>query len=231
MTASAPQKTKFSSQRIYEQIRQKILDFEFYPSSRLTETELANQFEVSRTPIRAALQRLEVEGFIKILPKQGCFVRPLDIETVSHYYDVRIALESASVIQACDHMSNDDLDALADIWNPSHLEAELDMEEIKAEEEAFHISIALGAGNPVLADYLRDINNHIRIIRRLGFPDRQSVIDTCIEHSEIIELIRSKNRTDAQRQMIAHIKKSQELARSVTLHQLQHVAKGLPTIE
>lgn len=226
MSDSALQKTKFSSHAIYEQIRQKILDFEFYPSSRLTETELATQFEVSRTPIRAALQRLEAEGFIKILPKQGCFVRPLDIETVSHYYDVRIALEIAAVEQACDHMSADDLDALADIWNPDHLEAELDMDEIKAEEEAFHISIALGAGNSVLADYLRDVNHHIRIIRRLGFPDRQSVIDTCIEHTEIIELIRSRNKIEAKRQMEAHIRKSQELARSVTLHQLQHAIRG-----
>lgn len=226
MTAPVPQKAKFSSHKIYEQIRQKILDFEFYPSSRLTETELATQFEVSRTPIRAALQRLEAEGFIKILPKQGCFIRPLDIETVSHYYDVRIALESTAVVQACDHMNSDDLDALADIWNPDNIEAELDMDEIKAEEEAFHISIALGAGNPVLADYLRDINNHIRIIRRLGFPDRQAVIDTCIEHSEIIDLVRRQNKTDAKRQMIAHIRKSQELARSVTLHQLQHAFRG-----
>ena len=226
MTDPVGPKSKFSSHLIYERIRQKILDFEFYPSSRLTETELASQFEVSRTPIRAALQRLEAEGFIRILPKQGCFVRPLDIETVSHYYDVRIALESSSVELACDHMSNEDLDALADIWNPEYLEAELDMDEIKAEEEAFHISIALGAGNPVLADYLRDINNHIRIIRRLGFPDRQSVIDTCIEHSEILELIRRRNKTDAKRQMQVHIRKSQELARSVTLHQLQHAARS-----
>jgi len=216
---------KSAAQLVYDQLKQKIIDFEIYPGTRITESEIADNFQVSRTPVRAALQRLETEGQITIMPKQGCFVRSVDIETISQYYDVRITLEATAVELACDHMSDDDLDAQQEEWNPERLEQEVDMEEIKAREEAFHIGIALGSGNPVLANYLRDINNNIRILRRLGFPDYQSVLETCEEHFAICQLIREHNKTQARKAMIKHIRKSQELARSVTLSQLQQAIK------
>lgn len=219
---------KSAAQLVYDQLKQKIIDFEIYPGTRITESEIAEDFQVSRTPVRSALQRLEAEGQITIMPKQGCFVRSVDIETISQYYDVRISLEATAVELACDHMNDEDLDAQQEVWNPERLEENLDledMEEIKAREEAFHIGIALGSGNSVLANYLRDINNHIRILRRLGFPDRQSVIETCEEHYAICQLIREHNKTQARRAMTKHIRKSQELARSVTLSQLQQAIK------
>lgn len=222
MAVEITHKTKFSSQLIYEQLRQQILDFEYYPGARVTESELAQHFDVSRTPVRAALQRLEVEGLVHVLPKQGCFIRSVDINRVSEYYDVRIMLEAAAVELACDNMSPTALLALAEYWNPSHCDRAGNLEVLKAEEEAFHISIAVGSGNTVLANYLKDINNHIRIIRRLGFPDHQSVMDTYIEHAKLIELIQQRAKVEAKNYMIQHIKKSQELARSVTLYQLQN---------
>lgn len=216
---------KSAAQVVYDQLKQQIIDFELYPGTRITESEIAENFQVSRTPVRAALQRLETEGQITIMPKQGCFVRSVDIETISQFYDVRITLEAKAVELACDHMDDDDLDALREVWNADKLEEQLDMDEIKAQEEAFHIGIAIGSGNPVLANYLRDINNNIRILRRLGFPDRQAVIETCEEHFAICELIREHNKTQARRAMTKHIRKSQELARSVTLSQLQQAIK------
>jgi DNA-binding GntR family transcriptional regulator len=216
---------KSAAQLVYDQLKKKIIDFEIYPGTRLTESEIAEDFQVSRTPVRAALQRLETEGQITIMPKQGCFVRSVDIETISQYYDVRIMLEASAVELACDYMGDEDLDALQEDWNAERLDDELDMEEIKAREEAFHIGIAIGSGNPVLANYLRDINNNIRILRRLGFPDRQSVIETCEEHFAICELVRAKNKTQARKAMTKHIRKSQGLARSVTLSQLQQAIK------
>jgi len=137
---------KSAAQLVYDQLKKKIIDFEIYPGTRITESEIAEDFQVSRTPVRAALQRLEAEGQISIMPKQGCFVRSVDIESISQYYDVRITLEATAVELACDHMSDEDIDALQEVWDPERLEKKLDMEEIKAREEAFHIGIAIGSG-------------------------------------------------------------------------------------
>ncbi len=226
------QKSQFSSQKIYEQLRRKILEFELYPGTRVTESELAAEFSVSRTPVRAALQRLEVEGHITILPKQGCFVRPVDIEKITQYYDVRVCLEAEAIERACKQMDRDDLEALTELWNPASLKKTVNLDEVKALEEAFHIGIAVGSGNPVLADYLRDINNHIRILRRLGFPDRSAVLETYEEHYELCLLIKAGNARSARKAMSEHIRKSQSIARSVTLSQLQQaVQRGVLVVE
>ena len=217
--------TQFSSQKIYEKLRKKILEFEIYPGTRITESELAADFKVSRTPVRAALQRLAVEGHIIIQPKQGCFVRAVDIERISQYYDVRVHLEAAAIELACENMGDEEIDALAEIWNPANVKKSINMDEVKALEEAFHVEIAAASGNSVLAEYLEDINNHIRILRRLGFPDRKSVLETFVEHYELCQLIRARNARNARKAMIAHIRKSQNIARSVTLSQLQQAIR------
>ena len=86
-------KKRFTTQEIYQDLWQQIISFEIFPGSRVTETELADIYRTSRTPVREALKRLEVEGLIRIRPKQGCFVRNVDIELISDYYTVRVALE------------------------------------------------------------------------------------------------------------------------------------------
>jgi len=77
----------------------------------------------------------------------------------------------------------------------------------------------------VLVDYLRDINSHIRMLRRLGFPDRKAVLETFEEHYELIQLIQKKDARRAKKMMIEHIRKSQSIARSVTLTQLQQAMR------
>jgi len=215
-------KKKLSTPLIYQQIRQSIIDFDLFPGTRVTETELADQFNVSRTPIREALQRLEVEGLVRIRAKQGCFIRPVDTETISNYYDVRIAIEAMAVELACSNMPSEDIQALADFWNPSNYDENVDYSnDIQQVEESFHVALAEASGNPILVQYLNDINNHIRVIRRLGFPDKKSVRETYVEHFEICTLILEKKTAEAINAITKHIRKSQGIASSVTLAQLQ----------
>ena len=69
-----------SAHDVYLRLKALIMGFELYPGSRVTETELAARFGVSRTPVREALQRLQFEGYLTVRPKQGCFIREIDIE-------------------------------------------------------------------------------------------------------------------------------------------------------
>ena len=203
-----------------------IMNFDLFPGARVTETQLAEQFKVSRTPIREALQRLEVEGLVKIRAKQGCFIRPIDTDTISNYYDVRVAIESMAVELACTNMPREELLALCESWKPSNCTFDLDYpEKIQQVEESFHVAIAEGSGNPVLADFLNDVNDNIRVVRRLGFPDEKSIIETYQEHYEICQLMLAKKTKQARIAIEKHIRKSQGIARSVTLSQLEQHKK------
>lgn len=97
-----------------------------YPGVRVTETELADQFGVNRTPVREALQRRAVEGYVTegyvtIRAKQGCFGRDLDIEEINQYQEVRIGLE----LRVRDLPGRADaareLNRLAAIWTPARI--------------------------------------------------------------------------------------------------------------
>jgi len=154
-----------STQTIYNELKERILSFALYPGTRVTETELSLDFGVSRTPIREALQRLAVEGFVTIRPKQGCFVRELDIDEIDQFYQVRTALEGLSLEQALTQMPRAALEELAQHWHPSRSsEAPASVEAMAQRDESFHMALAEGSGNRVLAGLLKDVNARIHII-------------------------------------------------------------------
>ncbi|MGH8477324.1 MAG: GntR family transcriptional regulator [Methylococcales bacterium] len=209
------------AQRIYGELRSMILDFKIHPNSRLTETELANYFKVSRTPIREALKRLETEGLVTIKSKQGCFVRPIDLDELTEYYEIRISLEMLSLDTACAKMPDREIKRLCDIWEhkPDHI-SNVETEQIANLDEAFHIALAKGGGNQSLVKILRDINNRIRIVRRLDFTDEERIEKTYSEHFEILKRLLERDLKGAKNKMMRHIRKSEEFTKNLTLIQL-----------
>lgn len=198
-----------------------ITNLQIIPGSRLTETQLADFFNVSRTPIRAALHRLESEGLLSIKPKQGCFIRNIDMLKISQYYDVRIAVETMVQGEIGGLKDLSELGELAARWDPATYSFGTEAtDELKFEEENFHLELARISCNEVLRNYLLDINDHIRVVRRLGWPDSRSVEDTYKEHFSICQLLLERNIKGAQKEIAKHIRKSQEQANRVTLHQL-----------
>lgn len=212
---------KPSQRDLYGEIREMILNFDLAPGSRVTETELASHFDVSRTPVRGALQRLQAEGYLTVLPKQGCFIREIDVEYLSQIYQVRIALEMLSLEGACTHMRDVRLKVLAAEWNPDRdIDNAADPSEMEARDEAFHVTLAEGSGNLALAHYLDDINLHIRVIRRLDFTDPGRVDKTYDEHYRICRYLLRRDLTKAQVLMRGHIQRSENFAKTLTLTQL-----------
>lgn len=219
-----------SAQSIYLRLRNMILNFEIQPNSRLTETELATYFKVSRTPIREALQRLETEELIHIRPKQGCFVRGIDFDEFTDYYQIRISLEMLSLETACANMSDEALKKLCGVWEKNGPTGGAgDAESIANLDEAFHLQLAEGGGNRVLAKMLGDINNRIRIVRRLDFTDQERIGKTYEEHYEILQALLRRDVAAAKNTMTDHIKKSEEFTKRLTMINLgMHKNRGFP---
>lgn len=212
---------KTSAQDIYTTLRDLITGLRLVPGSRVTESQLADYFDVSRTPVRAALQRLETEGFLTIKAKQGCFIRNIDMLEISHYYDVRVVLENLVLEEVARKKDHSALRELAEQWDPQALHFGLEInDDLKIAEENFHLQLAKISGNGVLVQYLSDVNDHIRAMRRLGWPDSKSVTDTYEEHFRICDYLLRGDLDNARGEMTNHIRKSQDQASRVTLHQL-----------
>lgn len=207
-----------TAQSIYFTLRDMILNFELQPLSRLTETELATYFKVSRTPIREALQRLATEDLISIRPKQGCFVRGIDFDEFADYYQIRIHLEMLSLETACANMPDEALKKLCEVWEKNVDAGEPgNAERIAHLDEAFHIKLAEGGGNRVLVKMLEDINNRIRIVRRLDFTDQERIAKTYEEHYRILQILLKRDVAAAKSAMIEHIQKSEEFTKKLTM--------------
>lgn len=215
-------KRSSSSEKVYSILREMIDNLELFPGTRITETGIANLLSVSRTPIREALQRLQYEGQIEVIPRQGCFIRNIDIDQINKFYDVRIILESRTIELACDFISRPLLESMLKEWCPDKLSDDysLHLKTIRKKEESFHVNIAKSCGNNILCRYLDDVNNNIRVVRWLGFPDMQSIRDTYEEHYELCQILLEKNKRAARSAMKKHIQKSQALSKKVTLQQL-----------
>jgi DNA-binding GntR family transcriptional regulator len=206
------------AQRVYGELRGMILDLKIQPNTRLTETELASHFKVSRTPIREALKRLETEGLVTIKSKQGCFVRPIDLDELTEYYEIRISLEMLSLEIACAKMPDREIRKLCQIWEtkPANISS-TETEKIANLDEAFHIALAQGGGNKALARMLGDLNNRIRIVRRLDFTNEERIEKTYIEHYGILQRLLERDLKGAKTKMLRHIRKSEEFTKNLTL--------------
>lgn len=203
---------------VYNHLKQLITSFQLYPGSRVTEQELADRFLVSRTPIRQALQKLEVEGFLTVRPKQGCFIRELDINELAEYYDIRIALEQLIVEVACNNMPDKLIEQFIVAWQPEMHDQDVAQGiDLGEKDESFHVGLAQASGKPVMAEMLLTINNRIRIIRRLDLNSDNRSIRTYLEHSEILQHILRRDASKAKIMMKRHILRSREFAKTLTL--------------
>jgi DNA-binding GntR family transcriptional regulator len=94
--AHAPARA-FLKELAYEKIKQRLLNNDYPPGTFLSERQLAESLGMSKTPVKAALERLESEGFITVSPQQGIVVRQLSVHEIVDLYEIRAALESYTV--------------------------------------------------------------------------------------------------------------------------------------
>lgn len=208
----------------YGALKRDILDFRLAPGDRFTETEIAERLQVSRTPVREALFRLEREGYLEVRQRNGWLVKPLDFNTLDHFYELRSVLEIASVHALCAPAQLPDplraLQALADTWLVSTSERSNDGEWLADLDERFHIDLVAAAGNPEISRVHRAATERIRIVRRLDFTLQDRIDNTYEEHGAILRAVLARDGAVAAQLLQAHIHDSQTAVRKITLHRL-----------
>jgi DNA-binding GntR family transcriptional regulator len=204
----------------YAGLKQMIFDFELMPGDRCSESELAQRLKVSRTPLRQALQRLEREGFLQVIPKIGWQVAPLDFDTFDELYDLRVLIECHAAQHLAEAEERTPLKALAEVWLAPPEERLADAGEVGRLDEQFHALLVQGSGNREMARVHRQITERIRIIRRLDFTKPARVEATYDEHARILRAITRRRGDEAQRLLRAHIEQSKLEVRHITLDML-----------
>ncbi len=161
---------------------------EFQPGDRLREVEVAQRFNLSRTPIREALRRLEAENIIEHRPRIGAVIRSLSRTEVVELYEMRLVLERTAAEMAAKHAAAAEVDALATL-NEQIARAVKNPAQAAAINQQFHRSIYLAARNRFLLESARGINNALLLLGPTTLADAERITTVARQHSQIIDAI------------------------------------------
>jgi DNA-binding GntR family transcriptional regulator len=173
--------------KVYQYIKQAIVQGVYKSGERIIERELADQLNVSRTPIREALFRLESQGFVKTLPRKGVVVSQLTPEEVVEIFTILGSLESLAMKMAAQKATPEAREELKRIIE--EIDAEFAKPEVNQEYKNFHFDINevifRAAQSPRLTQMLDGLSDYIRAFVHLGYelPGRQR--KAMEEHREI----------------------------------------------
>ena len=214
------------AEQVYARLKSDIFDFKLLPGERFTETAMAARHEVSRTPMRDALYRLQREGYLDVEFRRGWQVRNLDFVQFDNLYDLRIVLECAAIERICQMDSTPEaLTRLKDIWLVTEEEREQDGRRVAQLDEQFHTDLVSAAGNAEMSRVHAELTDKIRIIRRLDFTQHKRVDATYQEHAKLLKLLLRRKNNEALMLLRSHITESKLEVRKITLHKL-HEAQG-----
>ncbi len=196
---------------VFNTLRKAILKGELAPGERLMEKQLAEKMGVSRTPIREAIRKLELEGLVIMVPRKGAEVAMITEQDIKDVLEVRAALESLAVKLAIKHMKKEDVNELLAI-NDAFIGAAKrnDAETVIKKDVEFHDKIYEATNNHKLASIIINLQEQIyrfRVEYVRQMDDFSSLVE---EHESIVEAIVNKNIDIAQDIATKHIENQEK---------------------
>lgn len=186
---------------VYDGVRRGILDLEILPGERLSERGLEAGHGASRTPVRAALFRLEAEGLVA-REGRAWHATPIDLDEVAALGEHRAALESTAARLACARASDADLAAFAASVVPG-ADGEDQAEGLRRGND-FHEGLARLGGNPFVEAAIRDAITRMARARWLELRSAEGRADAWSEHAAIVDAVRVRDATAAAEAIEAH---------------------------
>ncbi len=209
-------------QGAYERLLSEIAAGALQPGDRLTETDLADRLQISRTPVREAIRQLEADGLVTHKPRVGAAVRTLDYSEVMELYDMRAVLEGAAASLAARAASDIEIAELEAI-NAELADATTDGQRAFQLNRHFHAALLDAARNRFLAKSVSTMQKTLMILGPSTLQESARVQEAVTEHSAVLEALRARDGDSAEAAMRAHIKASHR----TRLHQLRTRARPL----
>lgn len=195
---------------VFEHLREAIIGGNLRPGERMMEMQLAEEMGVSRTPVREAIRKLELEGLVIMVPRRGAYVSDLSIKDVAETFEIRSALEALAAGLAADRITPDESEELERILVQigECIEANDLERSIKLDEE-FHNVLYRASRNDRLVQIINNLREQIQRFRAtsLSTPGRLEAV--LFEHTKITEAISDRNAEMAQHLAQEHIENAE----------------------
>lgn len=191
---------------VFNTLRQAILKGELAPGERLMEIQLAERLGVSRTPIREAIRKLELEGLVLMVPRKGAEVAKISEKSLKDVLEVRRSLEELAVELACQRMTEEELEALAEAQKEFEVAIESkDVMRIAETDEKYHDVIYEGTGNIRLVQILNNLREQMYRYRLEYIKDEDKRQVLMVEHETILKAMKGHYVSEAKEAIREHI--------------------------
>ena len=195
-------------EHIYDVLREGIMAMDIYADDaqlKLDERQLSDQLQISRTPIREALARLEQEGLVRVVPRKGVFILRKSVDEILEMITVWAALESMSARLVTERAGDSDIASLRKLLaRYGRDEAKTHLDEYSEANIRFHRRILELAGCALLLSTADGLFVHMRAIRARTMTEGDRIARSIVDHKHIIEAIEARDADLAERLVREH---------------------------
>lgn len=204
---------------VCESLRDAIRKGILKPGQRIMEIKLAEELGVSRTPVREAIRKLELEGYVVMMPRRGTYVADMSIRDINEIFEIRTALESLSNGLAAEHITEDELEHLQRLLvviggyikeYEDGPDREVAMDKIVKTDIEFHDLLYHAARNNRLVGIISNLRDQLTRFRTLSMSYPGRLEATLDEHREIVETIANGDGRAARKAAVHHMENSEK---------------------
>jgi DNA-binding GntR family transcriptional regulator len=197
---------KSLGQHVFENLKQAIIRGEMAPGDRLVESRLADALDISRTPVREAIHKLEREGLLRRLPKGGFVVMNLSREDIEETIGIRCVLESYAARLAAENYTEQDLLPLEEkIREFQKFLDEGQLDELPRINTEFHNLFYALSRSPKLIKMINDLRDQISRFRKILLKNDKLAEGSNEDHKKMLEAIRERDVNRVERVVKQHI--------------------------
>lgn len=179
---------------VFETLREAIISGVLIPGERLMEIQLAEEMGVSRTPVREAIRKLELEGFVVMIPRKGAYVSGISMKDIADVFELRAALEGLAAGLAAERVTEEELEQLERILvKLGECVQNNDLEQLVELDTEFHDTLFKASRNERLVQIVSNLREQIQRFRTttLAAPGRMKF--AIQEHKKIVEAVSERN--------------------------------------
>ena len=191
---------------VFNTLRQAIIEGDLKPGERLLEIQLADKLGVSRTPVREAIRKLELEGLVTMVPRRGTTVLGITKKHLKDVLEIRSALEELALELACRRVTPEQYEELVRL--EALLEAKQDSDnafELSDIDEKFHEQIYQATNNPRLVQLLANLREQMYRYRLEYMKAKDKRPRLIQEHQQIIKALKNKDSKAGRKAIYDHI--------------------------
>lgn len=195
---------------VFESLREAIIASKLKPGERLMEIQLAEDLGVSRTPVREAIRKLELEGFVVMIPRKGAYVAGISMKDIADVFEIRGALEGLAASLAAERVTEEELESMErELVRTSECIERDDLSALVEVDTDFHALLFRASRNERLVSILSHLREQIQRFRTTSLAQPGRMRLALEEHKKIVEALSQRDPDLARNRAMEHIENAE----------------------